>query len=339
MILADARHLPIANGTVQCGVTSPPYFGLRDYGISDQIGLEESPDVYISALVSAFREVRRVLRDDGVLWLNLGDSYANDGKWGGLTGGKHVRVLHGSAIGRNKRYTGLKAKDLIGIPWRVALALQADGWWLRSDVIWSKPNCMPESVTDRPTRSHEYVFLLTKSERYFYDAAAIRNPPAASTLKHVEEGYRGSATKDFAESGVQDASAVKARIIQRRRDKQRGHSVRHAGFNDRWDQMSVKEQMALGSNARSVWTISPQPYRGAHFAVMPEALASRCILAGSRPGDLILDPFGGTGTVARVATSLGRRGVMCDLNPKYLELARERVRVTRGLPLEMEASA
>jgi DNA modification methylase len=357
MILADARHLPIASGVVQCCVTSPPYWGLRDYRAVGQIGLEATPDDYICELVATFREVHRVLRDDGVCWLNLGDSYA--GSWGaqsrGNTAGEASSKLEGSSMlearkiqafplgqtqtGSLKRTPGLKNKDLVGVPWRVALALQADGWWLRSDVIWAKPNCMPESVTDRPTRSHEYVFLLTKSERYFYDAAAIRNPPAASTLRQVEDGYSGSATKAFAAAGVQDASMVKARIIKGRRDKQRGHSRRHNGFNDRWDQMSAEEQRALGSNARSVWMISPQAYDGAHFATMPEALARRCILAGSRPGDLVLDPFLGSGTVARVAISLGRRAVGCDLQRDYLPLQRERMQVTRGLPLEHEVPA
>ncbi len=179
--------------SVQTCVTSPPYFGLRDYGHADQIGLEKTPEEYVEKLVAVFREVRRVLKNDGTLWLNLGDSYANDGKWGGSTGGLHMRELHGSSIGRTKRSTGLKPKDLIGIPWRVAFALQDDGWYLRSDIIWSKPNPMPESVEDRPTKAHEYLFLLSKDERYFYDSAAIAEP--ATTGDHARNGQLDRITK------------------------------------------------------------------------------------------------------------------------------------------------
>jgi DNA modification methylase len=398
MILADARQLPIATNSMQCCVTSPPYWGLRDYGAEGQIGLESTPTKYVAALVAVFREVRRTLRDDGVLWLNLGDSYASGGRGGnptaassGLEGG--LASQEASIVRRSmKPPQGLKPKDLVGIPWRVAFALQADGWYLRSDVIeevelfcpcgcgfrleeriwrysqdreviWSKPNCMPESVTDRPTRSHEYVFLLTKSERYYYAADAIRSPFCESTLKQFDEGYRGHARKIYDGTGAQNPSDVKRRIV----DKQRGHGRRHAGFNDRWDDQvdeyagkhaqgdpqdaarrvlrSVKaareaggehnNPFGRGANARSVWTISPQPFQGAHFATMPEKLVERCVLAGSRPGDWILDPFLGSGTVSRVAISLGRKAVGCDLQRAYLPLQRERLQVTRGLPLEM----
>jgi len=184
--------------SVQTCVTSPPYFGLRDYGHAAQIGLEETPDEYVAQLVAVFREVRRVLRDDGTLWLNLGDSYANDGKWGGYSGGKHTKALHGdTGVGRERRTTGLKPKDLIGIPWRVAFALQADGWWLRQDIIWHKPNPMPESIKDRCTKAHEYVFLLSKSASYFYDAKAVQEkatgkPPGNKTHKAADERNRRS---------------------------------------------------------------------------------------------------------------------------------------------------
>jgi DNA modification methylase len=303
------RLSEIPDGSVQCCVTSPPYFGLRDYGHNGQIGLDTSPSAYVDALVSVFGGVRRTLRDDGTCWLNLGDSYANDGKWGGHTGGKHVAALHCSPIGRNKRYTGLKPKDLIGVPWRVAFALQADGWYLRSDIIWSKPNPMPESVQDRPTKAHEYLFLLSKSPRYFYDGAAIREP------------YTGQATKDYAGTGAQNASDVKRRIV----DKQRGHGRRHAGFNDRWDAMPKDEQQMTGANKRSVWQIATHPFPGAHFAVMPEKLVEPCILAGSRPGDLVLDPFTGAGTVGAVAIRHQRSFVGVELNPAYVEIARARI--------------
>jgi DNA modification methylase len=284
--------------SVQTCVTSPPYFGLRDYGHPDQIGLEKTPEEYVEKLVAVFREVRRVLKDDGTLWLNLGDSYANGGKWGGSTGGLHMRELHGtSSVGRTKRSTGLKPKDLIGIPWRVAFALQEDGWYLRSDIIWSKPNPMPESVEDRPTKAHEYLFLLSKDERYYYDAEAIAEP--ATTGDHARNGKIGS---DHQAPG---------------QSRQNGISRRRTG---------AAEAIPAGTmrNRRSVWTISSEPYAGAHFAVMPTALVAPCILAGSRIGDVVLDPFGGSGTVGAVATELGRHATLIELNPEYVSLASER---------------
>lgn len=299
LLQADARHLPITDSMVQCCVTSPPYWGLRDYGTAGQIGLEQTPDAYVAELVAVFREVRRVLRDDGVLWLNLGDSYAMGTKGSSGKGDKQ-RSNAGTLI-EDRRWSvpsGLKAKDLVGIPWRVAFALQADGWYLRSDCIWHKPNPMPESVTDRPTKAHEYVFLLSKAERYFYDAKAIQETSA---------GVGGGGwSRDYAEAQPSHGAMRLERPAE-------------TGFR----------------NARTVWSIATQPYSGAHFATMPEALAERCVLVGSRPGDLVLDPFGGSGTTARVAISLGRRAVSCELNPDYLTLARERTQVTRGLPLEV----
>jgi DNA modification methylase len=305
LLRADARHLPLADRTVQCVVTSPPYWGLRDYGTAGQIGLEQTPAAYVAELVAVFREVRRVLRDDGVLWLNLGDSYANDTKWGGSSGGKHVKALHGqTGIGRQKVQTGLKSKDLVGIPWRVAFALQADGWYLRSDIIWHKPNPMPESVTDRPTKAHEYVFLLTKAECYYYDAKAIQ------------------------EASIYPDDNPKARA--------RADDYRDRAVADRISAINPLNARAYPTrNARTVWTIATQPYSGAHFATMPEALAERCILASTKAGDRVLDPFGGSGTTARVALSLGRRAVSTELNPSYLALAEQRTHVTLGLPLEV----
>lgn len=281
-------------GSCQCCVTSPPYWGLRDYGHHGQIGLENTPEEYVARLVAVFRDVRRVLRDDGVLWLNLGDSYANDAKWGGSTGGKHASALHGEPIGRGKRDTGLKPKDLVGIPWRVAFALQADGWYLRADCIWAKPNPMPESVTDRPTKAHEYVFLLSKSERYFYDADAVREQ--ATVGNHPRTVFDNTPPVPPGQS------------------PHRG--LRHAPLAD------------AGRNLRSVWTIATHPYSGAHFATFPPALPTRCILAGSRSGDTVLDPFGGSGTVGQVAEILGRNAILCELNPDYVALARERTAQT-----------
>ena len=289
--LDGLRSLP--DGCVQACVTSPPYLGLRDYGVDGQIGQETSPAAFVEALVTVFREVRRVLADDGTLWLNLGDSYdANRTYQVPSTKGG---AKHAPAQGNSGAMTvpeGLKAKDIMGVPWRVALALQADGWWLRSDIIWSKPNPMPESVTDRPTRAHEYLFLLTKRERYFYDADAIREPTQAIERPN-HDGVRGSLPK----------SAIPGQ------PPQNGRAGNHPA----------------GRNARTVWTITPEPFDGAHFATMPPELARRCILAGSRRGDVVLDPFAGAGTTALVAVGNGRRAIGCELNPEYARIALDRV--------------
>jgi DNA modification methylase len=324
VLVGDVREKlrELADQSVQCCVTSPPYWGLRNYGVDGQIGMEETPEAFVAEMVAVFREVRRVLKDDGTIWVNLGDSYlAQQGS--GFNGNKRMDAANLNV--KVARPAGMKPKDLAGIPWMVAFALRADGWYLRSDIIWSKPNPMPESVTDRPTKAHEYIFLLSKSPRYYYDAAAIRNPAAESTLKEIREGYDGQARKAYDGTGAQNPSSVKARIIAGKRDKQRGHGRRHAGFNDRWDAMEKTEQVALGSNARTVWSIATQPYPDAHFATFPEELPTRCIRAGSKPGDLILDPFTGSGTTGQVAIQLGRQFVGCELNPTYAELARKRI--------------
>jgi DNA modification methylase len=333
------RTLPDAS--VQCCVTSPPYYGLRDYGTAEweggsadcdhkkvqdeagaiskstlgggkkttghlqegfkdvcghcgarrvdrQIGLEQEPDEYVARLVDVFRGVRRLLRDDGTLWLNLGDSYAN-------VGGSDGRRTQGYALAGggfdrpNTTGEGIKPKDLLGIPWRVAFALQADGWWLRSAIIWHKPNPMPESVRDRPTSAYEMVFLLAKSDRYFYDADAIMEQ-AESTGKRRDTG----GTDGFVDFGM-----VKGRAGNRADGKR---------------------------NARNVWTITPKPYKGAHFATMPIDLAARCILAGSRIGDTVLDPFGGAGTTGLAADIHQRHSVLIELNTdQYTDQAHERI--------------
>lgn len=276
-------------------------------------------------MVEVFTQVNRILKDDGVLWLNLGDSYAANRSYQ-VRDNKHVDVGNNMA---SRVPPGLKEKDLVGIPWMTAFALRAAGWYLRMDVIWNKPNPMPESVMDRPTKAHEYIFLFSKSKSYFYDAVAIREPAKESTIREVMEGYNGTATKDFDGVGVQDASATKKRVIEglrKRLDKQRGHSRRHNGFNDRWDQMTHEEQMALGSNKRSVWTVSCSPYKGSHFATFPPDLILPCILAGSRPGDLVLDPFSGSGTTGQVSLEYGRSFIGCELNPDYLPLIEQRTK-------------
>lgn len=318
--------------SVNCIVTSPPYFGLRDYGVAAQIGLEETPEEFVQNIVNVFVEIRRVLRSDGTAWLNLGDSYANDGKWGGHTGGKHVKALHCSPIGHNKRYTGLKPKDLIGIPWLTAFALRESGWWMRGDHVWGKPNGMPESTRDRPTRAHEYCFLLTKSERYWYDQEAVRTAPKASTVTQFAKPYIGQSTKKHDEAGVQNASDIKRRIV----DKQRGHGRRHAGFNQRWDHMERDQQIA-GGNLRSIWWVSPAQCEESHFAVMPDMVAEICIRAGCPVGGTVLDPFGGAGTTGLVADRLGRHAILIELNPEYAALAERRI--SRDAPLFAEVAA
>lgn len=314
---------------MQCCVTSPPYWGLRDYGHVGQLGREKTPDEYVAKMVEVFRELRRVLKNDGTLWLNLGDSYANDGKWGGSSGGKHASALHGNpgGLGRGKRETGLKPKDLVGIPWMVAFALRADGWWLRQDIIWSKPNPMPESVTDRCTKAHEYLFLLSKSARYYYDAEAIQEQ--GSWMPDDSKMPDGWDSGDGAHGTIHRNGREKGR----RTDKQRGHGRRHAGFNDRWDEMEKKELCSGKRNKRDVWSIACAPFTDAHFATYPPDLIKPCILAGSKPGDVILDPFAGSGTTGMVALELGRKALLIELNPEYVKLIEKRCDVTPGLAL------
>jgi DNA modification methylase len=344
--LATLRTLP--DGAAQCCVTSPPYYGLRDYGHAGQIGLEETPDDYVARLVEVFREVRRVLRDDGTLWLNLGDSYAaNAGQQrtrggppsssstlrgnGHSGGGPKIRAMPAieadgyAREGRQHRARSayrsddIKAKDLMMIPAMAALALRADGWWLRKDIIWAKPNPMPESVTDRPTSSHEHVFLMAKSERYFYDAAAIRQPLADASYSRLAQDVESQAGSARANGGAKTNGTMKAvRFGGNKGQGEHGNAARRASGNE-W------EPKTETANARDVWTIATQPYSGAHFATMPPDLAERCIKAGSRPGDTILDPFGGAGTTGLVADRLGRSAILCELNPDYAHLAQQRV--------------
>lgn len=291
IVQGDCRDIlrKMPDSSVHCCVTSPPYWCLRDYGFDGQIGLEETPEQYVAEMVGVFREVRRVLRDDGTLWLNLGDSYATTGGAGtqGSTGQRADR-RYTAETGRWKQTpAGLKPKDLIGIPWRVALALQADGWYLRSDIIWSKPNPMPESVRDRPTRAHEYVFLMSKSERYFYDHEVIRE---ASTSDHNSgNGY-----------------ARPGRISRGGR-----------GQAKEWNRTPYR-------NARTVWKIAPQPFPEAHFATFPEELVRKCVLAGCPQGGVVLDPFGGSGTTGLVATRMQRRAILVEMSQEYCKLAQDR---------------
>lgn len=356
--------------SVQCCVTSPPYWGLRDYGTAtweggesgcghvamekpptigssstlgypsdggprritegnqyhnaykaqyrdqcakcgarrrdSQLGLEATPEEYVANMVKVFREVWRVLRDDGTLWVNIGDSYASNPASGGkqsalMTGGEHKRTPQANGY---QRPLGLKPKDLCGIPWRLAFALQADGWYLRSDIIWSKPNPMPESVTDRPTKAHEYIFLLTKSATYFYDADAIREAAIPQDRMGVAVGYATPKHRRLFEQGIRVSGAPK-------------NTLNGSSGDSR--------------NRRTVWTVATQPYSEAHFATFPEDLIKPCIMAGSRVSDTVLDPFAGSGTTGLVATELGRKSVLIELNPAYVAMINDRTNVTIGM--------
>lgn len=299
--IEQLRTLP--DNSVHCCVTSPPYWGLRDYGHAGQIGLEQTPDEYVGRLVEVFREVRRVLRDDGTVWLNLGDSYARTTPNHGLGGGKLQPGLTPDVPQKTRMATGFKDKDLVGIPWRVAFALQADGWWLRQDIIWHKPNPMPESVRDRCTKAHEYVFLLTKSARYFYDADAVSEPSVdpEGSAKRYEYGFSGRPDVKITPN---DAS---------------GHRIAPQGMR----------VFAPTRNRRSVWTVTTQPFSGAHFATMPPELAETCIRAGCPVDGTVLDPFCGSGTTLAVAIANGRNGIGIELSAAYIELAMDRITGTQ----------
>lgn len=362
---ARARLADLPDASVHCCVTSPPYFGLRDYGHDGQMGLEATPAAFVAELVDLMREVRRVLRDDGTLWLNLGDSYA--GAPGGFAG-KHGRQSRTASarIDHDKRRCGVKTKDLIGIPWRVAFALQDDGWWLRQDIIWSKPNPMPESVDDRCTKAHEYLFLLSKSPSYYYDADAIMEGLTESSVRRMAQNVDQQAGS-FKVPGKTNG-AIKPRA------RQRGVPPRHAQYPATSDQSGLDSvERGAGRNKRSVWTVpttplgldmctacrhvyQPRAYRAlrreevwqgdvrrpdivhcqcgrsdswlSHFATFPPDLVRDCILAGSPVGGTVLDPFGGAGTTGLVAEQLNREAILVELNPDYADLARVRLRAS-----------
>lgn len=314
--LEKLRELPDAS--VQCCVTSPPYWGLRDYGCDGQFGLEKTPQEYVARMVEVFGEVRRALRDDGTLWLNLGDSYSGGGNYRGITSESTLSSKQSSnrgargvcqELGSEGKETGVASKNLVGIPWRVAFALQSDGWYLRSDIIWSKPNPMPESVTDRPTKAHEYIFLLSKRPRYYYDYEAIKEIAIEGCDLGLLRGRNGV--------GELDGVAWHAPSILNR--QLAGVDSRTAGSGFR--------------NRRTVWTVATSPYPESHFATFPPDLIKPCILAGTKPGDTVLDPFGGSGTTGQVALELGRKAILIELNPAYVELIKQRTFVTPGLPI------
>lgn len=308
LLVGDCREQmrALPDRSVQTCVTSPPYFGLRDYGVDGQLGLEPTPTEFVAAMVEVFREVWRVLADDGTLWVNLGDSYASSprgNKPGDTSTSSLTNPKRQDSLGRGRMDTakasGLAHKQLIGVPWRVAFALQEDGWYLRQDIIWHKPNPMPESVRDRCTKAHEYIFMLSKSPRYYFNAEAVKEPVAESTT---------------------------ARLAQPTLHTQVG-SARVPGKTN-------GNMKAVGNgetrNKRSVWTVTTKPFKGAHFATFPPDLIEPCILAGSRPGDTVLDPFGGSGTTAGAALKHGRNAVLCELNPEYAALVPDRIAAIAG---------
>lgn len=315
--LQTLRAMP--DCSVHCVVTSPPYFGLRDYGVDGQIGLEPTPEEFVQALVEVFREVRRVLRNDGTLWLNLGDSYCTTSTYNAprKSGGEYGRVA-GSRQPRAAAPAGIKAKNLIGIPWRVAFALQADGWYLRQDIIWSKSNPMPESVKDRCTRSHEYLFLLSKRPKYFFDHESIKEP--------AQEWHGRAGTFDRSGNQVADHVLPGQAAAQHRPrpSKKRGE------FNGKTEAMADTGRNAFRAvtptrSKRGVWTVPVRAFKGAHFATFPPDLIEPCILAGCPAGGIVLDPFGGSGTTAGVAIAHGRKAIICELNQEYAALVPTRV--------------
>lgn len=314
IIVGDAlnalRSLP--DNCVDCCVTSPPYYRLRDYGVDGQIGLEQTPDEYIDRLVDVFRDVRRKLKPDGTLWIVIADSYAGSGKGRNKTGEYKQETAHiqspGQIIGKLKKTPtagDIKPKDLIGIPWMLAFALRADGWYLRQDIIWQKNNAMPESVKDRCTSSHEHIFMLSKAKKYYYDSDAIKEP-AKSGDPSSPRGSNGTLTKNAG----------------RRKQDEVGNS-RYQGFNNRY----FSKPPAKKRNKRDVWTVNTRPFKGAHFATFPPELIEPCILAGCRPGGTVLDPFLGSGTTAVVAKKNGRGCIGIEINPKYVGIAKERITI------------
>lgn len=361
------RLAEIPDESVDCVVTSPPYWGLRDYGVDGQIGLEPTLGEHMDAMIRVFAEIHRVLKLSGTVWLNYGDCYATtpNGRSAAATkaaGGddRTFRDKPFSTIGpicaegppstttrahspKTQKQTSpaskhrvmaggyMKPKDLCMIPNRLAIALQDWGWWVRSEIIWAKPNPMPESVHDRPATAHEKIWLLTKSARYFYDADAVRQSAAASSIQRWSQNIEDQKGSDRAHAGAKTNGSMKA-VGGPKSDKQRGHARRHAGFNDRWDKMSKAEQQSNGRNLRNyepapavVWEIATRPFSEAHFATFPPELAERCILAGCPKGGHVLDPFGGAGTTGLVAARAGRIATLIELNPEYAEIARVRI--------------
>lgn len=320
----------IEDNTIDCCVTSPPYFGLRNYGVEGQIGLEESPKQYIDRLCLVFKEVFRVLKNEGTLWLNIGDSYNGSGgnhkethkNDSGFQG--NIGVKYG---GKGAKVDGLKPKDLIGIPWMLAFALREQGWFLRQDIIWHKPNPMPESVTDRCTKSHEYIFLLSKSEKYYFNNEAIQEPCADQNRTNYQSGSRSHGiNNDRNDNDMAERSKVwkpKMKNIQDKGLKPNTMHIRRA--------MGMKDDTYMVRNKRDVWTVNVKPDLSAHFATYPKELITPCILAGCPKDGIVLDPFGGSGTTGAVAREFGRNFILFELNPDYVKIAERKTIVSQDM--------
>jgi DNA modification methylase len=330
--------------TVDCVVTSPPYWGLRDYGVDGQIGLEPTLGEHLDVMVSVFEEVKRVLKPTGTCWVNYGDCYATSVN--GRSAADTKAAGSDDRTFRDKPFSTvqgvMKAKDLCMVPNRFAIAMQEAGWWVRSEIIWAKPNPMPESIKDRPATSHEKIWMFTKSPRYFYDAEAVRQRMEDSSVARLSQDIASQTGSSRANGGKKTNGKMKA---VGKVDKQRGHSRRHDGFNDRWDQMTKAEQQANGRNLRNyepapmeVWNIATMPFKEAHFATFPPELAKRCIEAGCPTGGTVLDPFGGAGTTGLVADRLQRNAILIELNSEYAEIARQRMAKDRPAMLDLMES-
>ena len=296
------RELP--EESVHCCVTSPPYYALRDYGLDAQIGREDTPEQYIDRLTEVFRELRRVLRSDGTLWLNIADTYCGTGNKGYHADPKNPKGRNGQQIARNNRVSGCKQKDLIGIPWLLAFALRADGWYLRSDIIWQKENPMPESVKDRCARCYEHIFLFSKSKKYFFDYKAISEPIAPATAERLKRGMKGGNKYGKPVPGQPQPQSIN-------RPREHGE-IKDADINPL-------------RNKRDVWKINTVPFKGGHYAAYPPKLVETCLLAGCPEGGIVLDPFMGSGTTGMVASQMGRHFIGIELNPAYTELAYKRI--------------
>lgn len=345
----------LKNESIDCVVTSPPYWGLRNYGVDGQIGMERTLGEHLEIMVKVFEEVKRVLKKSGTCWVNYGDCYAAhpngrsaaDTKAAGKDDrtfrdkpfstvgpiNKSKKIPRGSGRwggGQNPAGGFLKPKDLCMVPNRLAIALQEAGWYVRAEIIWHKNNPMPESVIDRPATAHEKIWLITKSARYYYDADAVRVPMAGTSISRLAQDIENQKGSSRANGGKKTNGPMKA-VGGKGKTKQRGHGRRHAGFNDRWDAMSRDEQQSNGANLKNVWTVATQPFKEAHFATFPTQLPETCIKAGCPPKGVVLDPFGGSGTTGLVADRLGRKAILIELNPDYVKMAQKRI--THDAPL------